>query len=135
MCHGMDHLEPSYDTLSWPEVPTPEVTIGSSAAYSYQEPAMPDKQQVNADSPYAPRQLHPDIVHLEFNPLGRNLKAPQSSAQKAIKFRKPRGRRTKPLNAAQRKHAKDVRNAGRKNCNCSQRKVKVCMELTWHCLQ
>ena len=130
MCHEMDHLELPYDTLSWPEAPTPEITIGSSATYSYQEPAVPDKQQVNTGSPYAPRQLHPDIVQLASNPMGqprRELRAPQSAAQKAMKSGKPRGRRTKALTAAQKDHARIVRKAGRKKCDCGQRKVKVCM--------
>ena len=130
MCHEMDHPEALHDTLSWPEAPTPEITIGSSAAYPDQEPAMPDKQQANAGSPYEPPQLHPDLVQLVSNPMGqprRGPKAPQSAAQKAMKPGKPRGRRTKPLNAAQKEHAKLVRKAGRKACDCGQRKVKVCM--------
>ena len=127
-CHDMDHREPSHDTPSRLEAQMPEIAIGSRAVGPYREPAMPDKQQVNAGSPYAPRQLHPGIVQRASNPMGRprtSLRAPQSAAQKPTKSGKPRGRRSKPLNAEQRAHAKMVRNAGPKNCDCSQKKVTV----------
>lgn len=137
-CHDMDYFEPSYDTLSRQEVPTPEIAIGSGAGYHCQEPAMPNEQQVSVGSSYPPRQIHPDDAQLESKPMEeprRGLKAPQSAGHTGMKPGKPRGGRTGPLTAVQKNRASIVRRAGPKSCNCSRRKVGVCMEMALHCLQ